>query len=70
MLDEGVDPRRIYVMGWSNGGFFGQLLAIARHAGSSAGYRVAAAAVFASADPSAGVERDPRTDELLPEREP
>ncbi len=69
LLPEGVDPRRIYVMGWSNGGFFGQMFAIARHAPTTAGYRVAAAAVFATADPFAGVERDPRTDETLPDHE-
>jgi hypothetical protein len=65
LLREGVDPNRVYVMGWSNGGFFGQLLAIARHRVTGAGYRVAAASVFATADPFAGVERDPRTDEEL-----
>jgi hypothetical protein len=66
LLDEGVDPDRIYVMGWSNGGFFGQMMAIARHAPTTAGYRIAAASVFATADPFAGVERDPRNDAALP----
>lgn len=66
LLPEGVDPSRIYVMGWSNGGFFGQLLAIARHSPTGAGYRIAAASVFATADPFAGVERDPQSDALLP----
>jgi len=47
-----VDPRRIYVMGWSNGGFFAQMYAIARHEIPTAGgNRVAAAAVFTAADP-------------------
>jgi poly(3-hydroxybutyrate) depolymerase len=47
-----VDRQRIYLMGWSNGGFFGQLYAIARHARATpGGNRVAAAAVFSAADP-------------------
>jgi pimeloyl-ACP methyl ester carboxylesterase len=50
--DPSVDRRRIYVMGWSNGGFFGQMYAIARHERPTpGGNRVAAAAVFSAADP-------------------
>jgi poly(3-hydroxybutyrate) depolymerase len=57
-----VDPARIYVMGWSNGAFFGQLYAIARHATPTpGGSRVAAAAVFAAADPFHDVDFDPFT---------
>lgn len=38
-----VDTRRIYLMGWSNGGFFGQMYAIARHTTPTpGGNRVAA----------------------------
>ncbi len=48
----GVDEKRIYVTGWSNGAFFGQLYTIARHrAPTPGGNRVAAAAVFDGADP-------------------
>jgi pimeloyl-ACP methyl ester carboxylesterase len=55
-----VDPARIYLMGWSNGAFFGQLYAIARHTTSTpGGSRVAAAAVFAAADPFDDVSFDP-----------
>lgn len=47
-----IDPARIYVMGWSNGGFFAQLYAIARHDTPTAGgHYVAAASVFTAADP-------------------
>ena len=47
-----VDRSRIYLMGWSNGGYFGQMYAIARHARPTpGGNRVAAAAVFTAADP-------------------
>lgn len=47
-----VDPRRIHVMGWSNGGFMAQLYAIARHeTPTPGGNRVAAAAAFGAADP-------------------
>jgi len=64
--DEGiVDDRRIYVMGWSNGAFFGQLYAIARHeTATPGGARVAAAAVFAAGDPFHSIVRNPFTDEL------
>ncbi len=62
VAEGGVDPSRIYVMGWSNGAFFGQLYAIARHATPTpGGSRVAAAAVFAGADPFDDIERDPFT---------
>ncbi|MBS2015926.1 MAG: hypothetical protein JST00_23765 [Deltaproteobacteria bacterium] len=55
-----VDPKRIYVMGWSNGGFFGQLYAIARrNAATPGGSKVAAAAVFATANPFEDVRWDP-----------
>ncbi len=58
----GVDPRRIHVMGWSNGGFFGELYAIARHdTPTPGGSRVAAAAVFAAGDPFDDIQRDPFT---------
>jgi poly(3-hydroxybutyrate) depolymerase len=47
-----IDPARIYVVGWSNGAFFAQLYAIARHATATpGGNRVAAAVAYAGADP-------------------
>ena len=50
-----VDPSRIFVMGWSNGGFFGQMYAIARSAArrtpTPGGSFVAAASVYTAADP-------------------
>jgi poly(3-hydroxybutyrate) depolymerase len=50
-----VDPSRIFVMGWSNGGFFGQMYAVARSAKRGAatpgGNFVAAASVYTAADP-------------------
>ncbi len=50
-----VDPSRIFVTGWSNGGFFAQLYAIARHeVATPGGNHVAAAAVFSAADPFHG----------------
>ncbi len=53
-----VDRSRIYVMGWSNGGFFAQMYAIARHATPTpGGNRVAAAAIYSSADPFNGVQK-------------
>lgn len=59
-----VDVDRIYVVGWSNGGFFGQLYAIARHeTATSGGHRVAAAAVFATASPFDDIQRSPFTGE-------
>ncbi|MCA9594701.1 MAG: hypothetical protein KC776_15380 [Myxococcales bacterium] len=55
-----VDEKRIYVMGWSNGGFFAQLYAIARHdTATPGGQRVAAGAVFATASPFDDVRWDP-----------
>lgn len=61
LVQEGsVDRARIYLTGWSNGAFFSQLYAIARHeTATSGGNRVAAAAVFAAADPFAHVSWDP-----------
>src|SRR5215472_12013792 len=53
-----VDRSRIYVMGWSNGGFFAQMYAIARHATPTpGGNHVAAAAIYSSADPFNGVQK-------------
>lgn len=58
-----VDPNRIYVMGWSNGGFFGQLYAIARrNTATPGGAKVAAATVFATASPFDDVRWDPFAD--------
>jgi poly(3-hydroxybutyrate) depolymerase len=49
-----VDPKQIYVMGWSNGAFFAQLYSIARATTATpGGNTVAAAAVYAGADPFA-----------------
>lgn len=61
LMDEGaIDPDRIYVVGWSNGAFFGQLYAIARHeVATPGGNHVAAAAVFAAANPFDDIQRDP-----------
>lgn len=54
-----VDPRRIYLMGWSNGGFFAQMYAIARHeAPTPGGNRVAAAVPYTAADPFHNTRRD------------
>ena len=60
LVDTGlIDPRRIYVMGWSNGGFFGQLYAIARHTTPTpGGHRVAAAVPYTAADPFNNTSRD------------
>lgn len=47
-----VDPARIYVVGWSNGAFFGAMYAIARFdTPTPGGFKVAAAVAFAGADP-------------------
>ncbi len=47
-----IDTNRIYMMGWSNGGFFSQMYAIARHATATpGGHHIAAAAVFSAGDP-------------------
>ena len=48
----GVDARRIYLTGWSNGAFFSQLYALVRHeTPTPGGNRIAAVAVFDGADP-------------------
>ncbi|MFH1812078.1 MAG: hypothetical protein ABIJ09_25290 [Pseudomonadota bacterium] len=65
MISEGiVDTNRIYVMGWSNGAFFGQLYAVARHATGTPVHhaRVAAAVVFAGGDPFNGIDANPFAD--------
>jgi len=56
LVADGVaDPERIFVTGWSNGGFFAQLYAIARHeTATPGGNQVAAAAVYSAADPFHG----------------
>lgn len=53
LVDEGVaDPRRVYVMGWSNGMHFAQMYGIARHGKPTAGGNyVAAVAGYSAADP-------------------
>lgn len=54
-----VDPQRIYIMGWSNGGFFGQMYGIARHAQPTpGGNRVAAVVPYTAADPFHNTNRD------------
>jgi pimeloyl-ACP methyl ester carboxylesterase len=54
-----VDRQRIYVMGWSNGGFFSQMYAIARHTRlTPGGNRVAAAVAFTAADPFHNTRED------------
>jgi hypothetical protein len=59
-----VDPKRIYIMGWSNGAFFGQLYSVARHdTATPGGARVAAASVFAAGDPFQDIARDPFSDQ-------
>jgi hypothetical protein len=63
---DAIDPNRIYVMGWSNGAFFGQLYAIARRADKGQGFQVAAAAVFATGNPFGAIEHNPFTDLDLP----
>ncbi|MCB9588232.1 MAG: hypothetical protein H6718_22680 [Polyangiaceae bacterium] len=52
-----VDPQRIYVSGWSNGGFFAAMYAIARHATSTpGGNKIAAAVSYAGADPFLNID--------------
>lgn len=47
-----VDAQRIYLMGWSNGGFFSQMYVIARqHTPTPGGNRPAAAVAYTAADP-------------------
>ena len=68
LADSGdVDLERIYVMGWSNGGFFGQLYAMARHETSTpGGHHVASAAVYAAANPFASIRWDPFRQTQIP----
>lgn len=59
VADGGVDRNRIYLMGWSNGCFFAQLYAFARHdRGTPAGNRPAAVACYSGADPFENINRD------------
>lgn len=52
-----VDPSRIFVTGWSNGAYFAEAYAIARYSGATPGNNhVAAAAVYAGADPFGNIE--------------
>lgn len=52
VANRAVDPRMIYTTGWSNGAYFAELYAIARHTTETPGHhRVAAAAVFSAGDP-------------------
>jgi poly(3-hydroxybutyrate) depolymerase len=47
-----ADPKRIYVTGWSNGAFFGQLYGLLRHAApTNGGNRIASVVAFDGADP-------------------
>ena len=55
-----IDVNKIYVMGWSNGAFFAQMYAIARHeTPTRGGYHVAAGSVFAGGDPFGDIRWDP-----------
>jgi poly(3-hydroxybutyrate) depolymerase len=53
LISEGVvDPHRVYLMGWSNGGRFSTLYGIARHQTQSpGGHNVAAVANYSNGDP-------------------
>lgn len=52
VAEGGIDPKRIYLAGWSNGGFFSEEYAIARHATATpGGNRIAAALIVAAASP-------------------
>lgn len=64
----GVDPRRIYLTGWSNGATFAHLYAVARaKTPTPGGHRVAAAAAYAGGDPFRGlVEGESPSCELDP----
>jgi poly(3-hydroxybutyrate) depolymerase len=54
-----VDGRRIYLMGWSNGGFFSQMYGIGRHVTPTpGGNRVAAVVAFTAADPFHNIHPD------------
>jgi len=54
----GIDPQRIYLMGWSNGCFFAELYAFARHErGTPGGNRPAAVACYSGADPFENINR-------------
>jgi pimeloyl-ACP methyl ester carboxylesterase len=54
-----VDPQRIYVMGWSNGGFFSQMYGIARSVTPTpGGNRVASVVAFTAADPFHNTRQD------------
>jgi poly(3-hydroxybutyrate) depolymerase len=56
-----VDTKRIYLAGWSNGGYFSQMYAIARHENATpGGARVAAAVAYTAADPFNNINRDQR----------
>ena len=47
-----VDPKRIFLVGWSNGAFFSAMYAIARYSTATpGGFHVAGAAVYAGGDP-------------------
>lgn len=67
IVEEGiVNTDRIHVMGWSNGAFFAQLYAIARHTTTTpGGNRIASAAVFSAASPFDDVSWDVFDDEAL-----
>lgn len=52
VAEGGIDPKRIYVVGWSNGGLFAQELAIARHAvATPGGNRIAGAVSYVGPGP-------------------
>jgi dienelactone hydrolase len=52
VAEGGIDPHRIYAVGWSNGGLFAQEYAVARHATATpGGNRIAAAVAYAGPDP-------------------
>lgn len=55
-----IEADKIFVMGWSNGAFFAQMYAIARHeTPTPGGYQVAAATVFGAGDPFNDIRWDP-----------
>ena len=62
VAEGGVDTQRIYVVGWSNGGFFAHMYGVARHVTKTpGGHNVRAVASFASGDPfeNANATEDP-----------